>query len=163
MWMTRACWRKCIFMKAISTCSKSCPLSLKHVDCLRAWLLDFCATEKRNSVRAHHRVTKKASTAFFDGKRTLVVSFKKFSRPEMQRDSFFCDFMLAIAERKRTASHSFVPTLQFDEFCKGSIRTCLQQIDFVENNELLKPLHLEARNIVAMMMAMRNARRMKYS
>jgi hypothetical protein len=39
----------------------------------------FFATEKRNSVYDHHRVTKKAATAFFDGKKTLAGSFKKYS------------------------------------------------------------------------------------
>jgi len=63
---------------------KSC-FFRNHVDCLRASLLNFCATEKRNSVCAHHRVTKKAATAFFDGKKTLAGSLKIFSRPEMNK------------------------------------------------------------------------------
>jgi len=78
-----------------------------HVDCLRAWLLNVWATEKRNSVYDHHRVTKKAATAFFDGKKTLAGSLKNILPARNERDSFFCDFMLASAERKRSAAIHF--------------------------------------------------------
>jgi len=69
-------------MKTISTCRNPVSFAIM-LTTLRAWLLNFCATEKRNSVCAHHRVTKKAATAFFDGKKTLAGSLKIFSRPEM--------------------------------------------------------------------------------
>ena len=116
-----------------------------HIDCLRAWPLLFIEIEERNS---GCRVTKKSAMAFWLMGLKLWPGVLKYILPaRTERDRLFCYFMLANAWRIHFAAIHFsvVPVRWVSQTVENDVS---QQIDFAENNERLKPLHLRLETLL---------------